>query len=60
MLWVKSAAGDLWEKYTQVKRLDSDIKETTIKSLKGTMSQGDYGLFVTLSHYTKKGAGISG
>lgn len=38
----------------QVKSQDSDIKETTIQSLKGAMTEGDYGLFVTLSHYTKK------
>lgn len=38
----------------QVKSQDGDIKETTIQSLKGAMTEGDYGLFVTLSHYTKK------
>lgn len=37
----------------QVKSQDSDIKETTIHSLKGAMMPGDYGLFVTLSGYTK-------
>lgn len=37
----------------QVKSQDSDIKETTIQSLKGAMLEGDYGLFVTLSNYTK-------
>ena len=37
----------------QVKSQDSDIKETTIQSLKGAMLSGDYGLFVTLSSYTK-------
>ena len=37
----------------QVKSTDSDIKEQTIMSLKGAMREGDYGLFVTLSHYTK-------
>ena len=37
----------------QVKSGDSDIKETTIQSLKGAMHEGDYGLFVTLSNYTK-------
>ena len=37
----------------QVKSSDSDIKEQTIMSLKGAMREGDYGLFVTLSHYTK-------
>ena len=38
----------------QVKSQDCDIKETTIQSLKGAMHEGDYGLFVTLSDYTKK------
>lgn len=38
----------------QVKSQDSDIAETTIQSLKGAMMPGDYGLFVTLSNYTKK------
>ncbi len=37
----------------QVKSQDSDIKETTIQSLKGAMREGDYGFFVTLSNYTK-------
>ena len=37
----------------QVKSQDGDIKETTIQSLKGAMHEGDYGLFVTLSNYTK-------
>jgi restriction system protein len=37
----------------QVKSQDDDIKETTIQSLKGAMREGDYGLFVTLSNYTK-------
>lgn len=37
----------------QVKSQDSDIRETTIQSLKGAMHEGDYGLFVTLSNYTK-------
>lgn len=37
----------------QVKSQDSDIKETTIQSLKGAMREGDYGLFVTLSNYTR-------
>lgn len=37
----------------QVKSQDSDIAETTIQSLKGAMMPGDYGLFVTLSNYTK-------
>ena len=38
----------------QVRSQDSDIKETTIQSLKGAMREGDYGLFVTLSNYTQK------
>ena len=37
----------------QVKSQDSPIKEATIQSLKGAMKEGDYGLFVTLSSYTK-------
>ena len=37
----------------QVKSQDGDIRETTIMSLKGAMREGDYGLFVTLSNYTK-------
>jgi len=37
----------------QVKSQDGDIKESTIQSLKGAMRDGDYGLFVTLSNYTK-------
>lgn len=37
----------------QVKSQDSDVAETTIQSLKGAMREGDYGLFVTLSRYTK-------
>ncbi len=37
----------------QVKSQDGEIKETTIQSLKGAMREGDYGLFVTLSNYTK-------
>lgn len=37
----------------QVKSQDSDIKESTIQALKGAMREGDYGLFVTLSNYTK-------
>lgn len=37
----------------QVKSQDSDIKESTIQSLKGAMLEGDYGLFVSLSNYTK-------
>ena len=38
----------------QVKSQDGDIRESTIQSLKGAMREGDYGLFVTLSNYTKK------
>ena len=37
----------------QVKSGVDDIKESTIQSLKGTMREGDYGLFVTLANYTK-------
>ena len=37
----------------QVKSQDSPITESTIQSLKGAMSEGDYGLFVTLSDYSK-------
>ncbi len=37
----------------QVKSGESDIKETTIQSLKGAMREGDYGLFITLANYTK-------
>ena len=37
----------------QVKSQNGDINETTIQSLKGAMREGDYGLFVTLSNYTK-------
>ena len=36
----------------QVKSIDSDIKEATIQSLRGARSEGDYGVFVTLSDYT--------
>jgi restriction system protein len=36
-----------------VKSQDGDIKETIIQSLKGAMREGDYGLFVSLSNYTK-------
>ena len=38
----------------QVKSQDSDIREATLQSLKGAMREGDYGLFVTLSNYTRK------
>lgn len=44
----------------QVKSQDGDIKETTIQSLKGAMREGDYGLFVTLSNYTKNAQKYSG
>lgn len=37
----------------QVKSKYEQVKETTIQSLKGAMSDGDYGLFVTLSDYSK-------
>ena len=37
----------------QVKSQDGDIKETTIQSLKGAMRESDYGVFITLSDYTK-------
>ena len=38
----------------QVKSQDGAINESTLQSLKGAMHEGDYGLFVTLSTYTKK------
>lgn len=37
----------------QVKSGDSKIQENKIQSLKGAKEDGDYGLFVTLSGYTK-------
>lgn len=37
----------------QVKSIDGDIPERMLQALKGTMREGDYGLFVTLSNYTK-------
>ena len=37
----------------QVKSGNSEIQESTIQSLRGAMHEGDYGLFVTLSDYTK-------
>lgn len=37
----------------QVKSGDGEIRETTIQSLKGAMREGDYGVFVTLTDYTK-------
>ena len=37
----------------QVKSQDGDIKEQYIQALKGAMREGDYGLFITLSDFTK-------
>lgn len=37
----------------QVKSIDADIKEATVLQLAGLMKPGDYGLFITLSKYTK-------
>ena len=37
----------------QVKSQDSEIKEEVVQSLKGALNDGDYGLFVTLSDFTK-------
>lgn len=37
----------------QVKSKDGDISESTLQALKGAMATGDYGLFITLSDYTK-------
>ena len=37
----------------QVKSQDGDIKEQAIQALKGAMREGDYGLFITLSNFTK-------
>ncbi len=37
----------------QVKSKDGNVSESAIQSLKGAMREGDYGLFVTLSSYTK-------
>ena len=37
----------------QEKKQDRNIKETTKQSLKEAIREGDYGLFVTLSNYTK-------
>lgn len=37
----------------QVKSQDGDIKETMLQALKGAMRESDYGLFVSLSGYTK-------
>lgn len=35
----------------QVKSVDSDITEEVLKSFKGSLLEGDYGLFVTLSNF---------
>ncbi|MBR2790558.1 MAG: restriction endonuclease [Eggerthellaceae bacterium] len=40
----------------QVKSTDGNVNESTIQSLRGAMREGDYGLFVTLSTYTKNAA----
>lgn len=37
----------------QVKSQDGEIKEEVVQSLKGALNDGDYGLFVTLSDFTK-------
>ena len=37
----------------QVKSQKGNVTESTVQSLKGTMDEGDYGLFVTLSDYAK-------
>lgn len=37
----------------QVKSIDGNIPERYLQALKGTMREGDYGLFVTLSDYSK-------
>ena len=37
----------------QVKSKDGSVSESAIQSLKGAMREGDYGLFVTLSSYSK-------
>lgn len=37
----------------QVKSQDGEIREETVQSLKGALNDGDYGLFVTLSDFTK-------
>lgn len=37
----------------QVKSRDAKVNESTLQSLRGAMHEGDYGLFVTLSDYTK-------
>lgn len=37
----------------QVKSQDGEVKEEIVQSLKGALNDGDYGLFVTLSDFTK-------
>lgn len=37
----------------QVKSYDGPVTEASIQSLKGAMREGDYGLFVTISEYTR-------
>lgn len=37
----------------QVKSYDNDVPEKDVQSLKGTLKQGDYGLFITLGNYSK-------
>ena len=37
----------------QVKSRDGQVRESTIQSLRGAMREGDYGLFITLSTFTK-------
>lgn len=37
----------------QVKSINGDIPESMLQSLKGTLREGDYGLFVSLSKYSK-------
>ena len=37
----------------QVKSHDGDVKEETVQSLKGALNSGDYGLFITLTDFTK-------
>lgn len=37
----------------QVKSQNGNVTESTVQSLKGTIDEGGYGLFVTLSDYTK-------
>lgn len=37
----------------QVKSVDKDIPANMLQALEGTIREGEYGLFVTLSNYTK-------